>query len=590
VPSVTVVGGGIAGLTAALRLAERGYEVKLYEAKAKPGGNLGSRGQATGGGPELDVYPHMFQGWYNNFWKLMKDVGKRPEDFIPFTSVYQARRPPKGESVAFAKLTSPYSAATAMENLFSDIASPADMFIFGYASLDLQAELLNPTTRLQNMSLSGYLKGRPYMTPAALSAYEAFVLRVWGIPAYLISALDCRTYGEYCYAAADVPVRLSVGPAKETVIDPIMEALKKTTPPVDVQPHKTVYKVKLKEAGRGVYKAETIWVKATGASDRKGEPVEVHNLVLAVPPATLSSLVRSGKHGERIVDALSGLAELARFGSQRIPVLHLCLSHELANIPKYPVALYGSKLNLAFTDISKLWTGTSDYRNKTALALSCSEPFRLAGPEDDYDAFAMVKELAEYLPFKPGERWGDPSAEIDWSLTHYASNADAQLTLNAIGTDPWRPPATSKQVPNLFVAGDFCRHDFGITTVEAAVATGLAAANGVIAHAKVGEPEEIIPAKKLSPGMFVGMRYAWMAAAYAAMGWSWMHHPAQGRSGDTAWDPSEPLPSDPLEAIIKPSTIRYLLTPRLPARARQVAQPAKAAGGKKSSPGKNAKS
>jgi len=29
--SVTVVGGGIAGLSAALRLAEQGYSVKLYE-------------------------------------------------------------------------------------------------------------------------------------------------------------------------------------------------------------------------------------------------------------------------------------------------------------------------------------------------------------------------------------------------------------------------------------------------------------------------------------------------------------------------------------------------------------------------------
>jgi len=31
VPHVTIAGGGVGGLTAALRLAERGYRVKLYE-------------------------------------------------------------------------------------------------------------------------------------------------------------------------------------------------------------------------------------------------------------------------------------------------------------------------------------------------------------------------------------------------------------------------------------------------------------------------------------------------------------------------------------------------------------------------------
>ena len=34
VPRVTVAGGGLAGLTAALRLAERGYRVRLYEQKS----------------------------------------------------------------------------------------------------------------------------------------------------------------------------------------------------------------------------------------------------------------------------------------------------------------------------------------------------------------------------------------------------------------------------------------------------------------------------------------------------------------------------------------------------------------------------
>ena len=38
---VTVAGGGLAGITVALRLAERGHQVKLYESKPALGGNIG---------------------------------------------------------------------------------------------------------------------------------------------------------------------------------------------------------------------------------------------------------------------------------------------------------------------------------------------------------------------------------------------------------------------------------------------------------------------------------------------------------------------------------------------------------------------
>jgi heterodisulfide reductase subunit A-like polyferredoxin len=43
VPRVTTAGGGLGGLTAALRLAMRGYGVELHEQKPMLEGNLGSQ-------------------------------------------------------------------------------------------------------------------------------------------------------------------------------------------------------------------------------------------------------------------------------------------------------------------------------------------------------------------------------------------------------------------------------------------------------------------------------------------------------------------------------------------------------------------
>ena len=105
-------------------------------------------------------------------------------------------------------------------------------------------------------------------------------------------------------------------------------------------------------------------------------------VILAVPPTVLSTLVRqrpliSGK--ARIVDAVPDLAELHRVGSAPIPVLHLYLEKKLEDIPPDPVALNGSKLSLAFTDISQNWVRLGGTKG-TVLALSCSEPLPLVGP------------------------------------------------------------------------------------------------------------------------------------------------------------------------------------------------------------------
>ena len=64
---VAVVGGGIAGMTCALRLAQRGYQVTLYESAPMLGGNASS--EPGSGGIYYDVYPHLYCDWYANFWK-----------------------------------------------------------------------------------------------------------------------------------------------------------------------------------------------------------------------------------------------------------------------------------------------------------------------------------------------------------------------------------------------------------------------------------------------------------------------------------------------------------------------------------------
>lgn len=516
-PQVTIVGGGLAGMTAALRLAQRGYGVKLYEQKEMLGGNVASR--PVPHGMELDVYPHMFLSWYHNFWRLMEDAGVDQEkDFTPITSVKQLRR---NEYPKFTSLTDGYSPRYMFQNLFSGVGPPADMFVFWYSTVDLLAERLNPTMLLDNVSVTGFLHARPYMTERAAKACDSFITMVWAIPSYQASAEDYRTYLAHSVSSYKPPCLLARGSALERVIGPLTVALEN----VDVKIHRNTEivgvscadgRVKSIRLRRTKFDRPTYsWIPQ--ADEWTEEPDE---LVLAVPPLTLSSLVRTGERGERIVEAVPKLAELARLRSQKIPIVHVFFNRKLDAIPPEPIGLYDSRLALAFTDISETWTGANDFAGKTVLSVSASDPYGL--PDTGYyeeDGFAILRELREYVNFELGTKWGE-SGDIDWTRTRYESNSDSQLFINETGIDVWRPSAAADGISNLTFAGNFCANRIGMMTVESAVASGLEAAHVIVKRRGLGGPVEILEPKASFDALCVWLRYVYGPSAMAAKAWS----------------------------------------------------------------------
>jgi phytoene dehydrogenase-like protein len=517
VPRVTVAGGGLAGLTAALRLAERGYQVKLYEQKSMLGGDLASRPAAYG--VELDVYPHMYLPWYHNFWRLLSDAtgDDRAERFLPLSGVRQLRRE---EYPRFTGITDMYSPRRVLQNLFSGWGPPADLLVFGYASLDLLAERLNPTMSLDNVSMTGFLNARPYMTERAAAACDHFITIVWAIPAYLTAADDYRTFLEYSLAEPEPAFWLARGPAARQVIEPLTAALEAAG--VEIVRSVQVTSVSCSD-GRateiGLQDSRLDAESHTWVAAGDGWTEEVDELVLAVPPGALLSLVRTGKRGHRIVERAPRLAELSRLRTQPIPILNLCFTRKLRRIPVEPVGLFDSRLALAFTDISQTWQGVTEFAGKTVLAVSASDAYGLPGTGPHDDALAMLRELAKYLDFDPGTKWGE-SSDIDWERTRYEPNTDAQLFVNETGTDVWRPAAACDGVSNLYFAGDFCANRIGMTTIESAVTTGLEAARVIVERRGLGAPVEIADPDPGVAALYAWLRYAWAPYAFAAKAWS----------------------------------------------------------------------
>ncbi len=522
-PAVTIAGGGLSGLTAAMRLAERGYQITLYEQKSWLGGNLGSRPMDDG--EYLDVYPHMYLDWYANFWALLESATKQPKEarFMPFSSVKQLS---KKAFPKFASLTDMYSPWHMIQNMFSGIGPPADMFVFGYASIDLLAEKYNPTISLDNVDVNAFLNTRPYMTQAASDAFDSFITRVWAIPSYLASAPDFRRYLEYSILRPDPAFWLPTASAFTQVIDPLVKALEALG--VNIVTNTAITGVscarkRVTEIGLRTTSydhATGMWVPVPG-SDRTEK---VANLLLAVPAGTLSTLVRTPVTAgdQTVVEEAPDIAGIVRStgdaGAHHLPVLH----PQVGGRPQGAGRAVWARSSASPSPTSPRH-GPTCPRSRAGPSWPCPRrtPSALPGTTTYADAQAILLELAEYLPFRPGTRWGE-SPDIDWEHTRYEANADSQLFINQTGTDAWRPDASSSHISNIYLAGDFCNNNIGMTTIESAVTAGLEAAKVIVHRNRHGHPVTIIPPERniLADLGYVWLRYAWAPSAAAASLWS----------------------------------------------------------------------
>ena len=68
-----IIGGGLAGMSAAWELARRGLQVELYEKANRLGGKAGS--ERRDDGYYSDHGYHLFPAWYENVRQLMGEAG-----------------------------------------------------------------------------------------------------------------------------------------------------------------------------------------------------------------------------------------------------------------------------------------------------------------------------------------------------------------------------------------------------------------------------------------------------------------------------------------------------------------------------------
>jgi hypothetical protein len=519
---VAVAGGGVAGITAALRLAQRGYQVTLYEEKPWLGGNAGSH-RDPDSGVYHDVYPHMFSNFYVNFWDICENkIGlKRTRDadtdfeardaflFLSKAGGYRAMRNPVN--------TDP---RVLWQDLFSGVAqmSPLDIWLYLYSMVDLLSHRFD-SRGLLGWSVNGFVRSRPTATMPVAAMHDSIVEFIWSIHASGTSAGSYQNFYHHTFGNVDPLLWLLRGSLQEKVINPLEQRLREYG--VTIATSTSVQRLVIegnRAAALQLQQAEFDWgvhqVRRTG----KLYPAPAFDhLVLALPPEALGQLVQAGPPRETLADVMPQLRHAGeRLPSEPIAVMDLYFKIKLDGIPRENIAVTDSDNYFSIINLSELWPGPQKL-GVTALTLAASDYWALPSDDDKVNAHVMIMELHGYLKnFRPGRHWGDPDSDIDWKRTAYHSNKDHVIFVNQVGSWQYRPETHTGQVKNLYFAGDFCRNQVDMATVEAAVTSGINAAAAVQANAPLGEPIELLKPPLVPPALIGAFKVLLAPSAYMA--------------------------------------------------------------------------
>jgi zeta-carotene desaturase len=538
-PKVTIVGAGIAGMSAALRLAERGYEVSIFERNSFVGGKFRAVEWKQSKAFHEHSY-HMFLNWYHNFFEIADAIGVRDE-FLALERVKFLR---EGDFPKMTELVNFGALSTVPQNLLSGVLSIPDMFLYMYSVIDLLGTPMKQNRYQDLISVNAFASTRPYATEASVGMYDEYLAKTFAIASYLTSAKTFQTFLEY---GAYTPTPLYwalIGDSFNKFLHPLQLRLEKlgvkfnfnhqaTELALDADGNvSSVIFEKLHDFSPSL--SEITWnefrVKFRKDESEK-ETVNLDgSLILAVPHEALSDLLSPA-----ILNRSPHLGEVEKLLSVPMASVHLHLKDKFSSrlrtmrkkLPPEPVVLLNSNYKLSFVANSSLWPDskgtylnivasdsrplghllapiefTSDGRNQVPAQLSIETPVT-----------ALDHILHEFRSFVPFE-----DDEIDIERLEIDRNAGRELFINDVGSWQWRPQAKTR-IKNLFLAGDYVKHTIDVVCLEGAVVSGLEAAELVRRRHGKGAPIKILAPKRYPYAAF--WPYKLFLAPYAASAKVW---------------------------------------------------------------------
>lgn len=476
-----IVGGGLAGLAAALRLAERGVPVTLYEAAEDLGGKAGAVQTSHG---FLDHGFHVFPAWYLNLFRIVDDLGIRG-NFLDASDFCQLRL---GEYPRIRVLRGVSSVGDLWANVKSDFMPLSHLFLTFYGILDLASRPVERDGAYATMTVDAFLRTRYYRFPGLALQTN----RVFGSITAPVHEASARTMSitSRFWTKYTAPIfRILRSNHHDGLIAPIAERIRALGG--QIRTAHRLGKVRIERS------------RVVGLEFRNGTDArEFDQVVLAVPPERLAELVDDELQIDR------SLRNVKLLRPRQIGGMHLALNRKIAGLPAAPVALCDSELELYFMDLSTIWKEC----DTTVLEIGVPNAALLEGLSVERASAEVVDELRRYLP---------EIREGDIVRATYDSHGESPCLMNT--ADSWRlRPKTTTRFENLFLAGDYCRTSVDLIGMESAVLSGLLAAEEVRKRAGCERPVEIADPEFPSRWKLVAARAALAPLAWAAKLAAWI--------------------------------------------------------------------
>jgi NAD(P)-binding Rossmann-like domain/Flavin containing amine oxidoreductase len=479
-PEVTIVGAGLAGMSAATRLMEQGFDITLYEQSDFLGGKLGTHRENGKPDPHEHCY-HMYLNWYNNFWQLMREIGAIGK-FIP-SPVIGYRKP--GDKKTRPGLTNAGSPWTILDNMFSGVAPPADQFISAYSLLDLIGPQAVSTEILEQTSVSNFFRSRLYGTEASLVAASRTLAEAFASPSYLSSARSYQSLIKYGYRNPAPALWLLTQNTNDAIFEPWEKRLETRAAELGrkfkIQRRVRVEQLHLSD---GEVRELTIATMPSNPTTERGVQIESTkprkikvsgDLLLTVPPGALGRLV-----SPEVAAHARKLEQVRLLRSEPMISLDLYFKCQIPGLTKSITVLQDSNYALSLLDNSQVW---NNQPGDTALNVISSNADLICDYPNDVILDIVLKELQRFLDFRLDQ--------VDYDRCHIQTNVGEELFVNQVGSWDYRPTATC-DIPNLFLAGDFCQTFIDVVTIEGAVVSGLVAAEALRSKRGIGAPIAIV--------------------------------------------------------------------------------------------------
>jgi hypothetical protein len=507
-PEVTIVGSGIAGIAAATRLLERGFDITLYEQNRFLGGKLGTHYDRNKSDPHEHCY-HMYLNWYNNFWQFMAEIGAA-DKFIA-SPVIGCRF--AGDAETRPYLINSGSPATILTNMLNGIAPPADQFLSAYSLLDLVGTPSTPGDALEQTSVSNFFRSKSYSSAGSIAASSRTLAEAFASPSYLSSARSYQSLIKYGFRHPAPSLWLLTQNTNDAIFEPWRQRLEARAQELGrrFELHRLTRVEKLHLEDGQVRKLtlgkmhEDVTTER-GVMPKPSQTWEVPvpgDLLLTVPPGALGRLV-----SPEVAACAPSLESVRLLRSEPMISLDVYFKRKVPGLTKSITLLLESNYTLSLLDLSQVWSDPPSH--ETLLNVIASNADLIVDYPNHVILDLMLKELRRFLDFKLGPLNVDQHLrhdDVDYGRSHVQTNVGEELFVNQVGSWEFRPKATCG-IPNLFLAGDFCQTFVDVVTVEGAVVSGLIAAEALRRRRGIGKPIEII-----APDAYPAFLPATLAAA-----------------------------------------------------------------------------